>query len=151
MGYKPCGYLILVLMLSKNESMMLFTVLMAYRTYCCICLGANMWFFWKNRKNWPFWRHFYSSERMTNGFMMTKVCKSRWHNNLEKNGKNGCAKLICFVHTPIFPQFVPFFAHFRGRKIQMSKCLRLIPFPISQLSPLNEKSRSTYISVRARG
>ncbi len=60
---------------------------------------------------------------------------------LEENGKNGCAKLICFVHTPIFPLFCAFW----GRKIQISKCFRLIPFPISQLSPLNEKSRSTDI------
>ena len=151
MVFKTCGYLVLVPMLSKNESMMLFPVSMTYRTYCCICSGENVWFVWKNRENCPFWRHFCSSKKMTSGFMTTKICKSRWHNNFEKNGKNGCAKLICFVHTPIFPQFVPFFAHFRGRKIQISKCFRLIPFPISQLSPLNEKSWSTYIYVHARG
>ena len=31
----------------------------------------------------------------------------------------------------------------------MSRCLGLIPFPISQLSPINEKSSSTYIYMFA--
>ena len=65
--------------------------------------------------------------------------------------KKRLCKFKLYSAYPIFPQFVPIFAHFRGRKIQISKCLPAIPFSISQLSPLNEKSSSTHKYFHASG
>ena len=150
-GYKLPSYFILVLILVKNESTMFFTVFIPYQTYRRICSGANKWFFWKNVKNCPVWRHFYSTNIWTNGFIKSDVCKYRWHNNQRKNKKNGWGNSSYLKHTPIFPQFVPFFAHFLGQNIKMSIFFCLIPFPISQSFRLNIKSWSIYTYFHASG
>jgi len=150
MGYKPSGDFILVVNLVKNESTIFFTTLIPYLIYCCICSGQINDFFWKNKKNCPFWRHFYSTSIWTTGFIKPNVCKYRWHNNQRKTKKNGRGNSSYLKHTPIFPQFVPFFAHFPGRKIKMSTFFRLIPFSISQSFPLSIKSWSTYIYILSR-
>ena len=36
----------------------------SYQTYWRICLGANMWFFWKSRKTCTVWRHFWSTKKV---------------------------------------------------------------------------------------
>ena len=150
-GYKLPSYFILVLILVKNQSTMFFTIFIPYQTYRRICSGANKWFFWKNVKNCPFWRHFCNTNQWTDGFIKCNVCKYRWHNNQRKNEKNCGGNWNCLRHTPICPQFVPFFAHFQGRKIEKSNFFCLIPFSISQAFPLNIKSWSTYIFFQASG
>ena len=150
-GYKLPSYFILVLILVKNESTMFFTIFIPYQTYWRICSGQINDFFWKNKKNCPFWRHFCNTNKWTKCFIKCNVCKYRWHNNQRKNEKNGWGNLNYLRHTLIFPQFVPFFAHFPGLKIEMSKYFCLIPFSISQSFPLNIKSWSTYIYFHASG
>ena len=151
MGYKPRGDFILVVNLVKNESAMFFTIFIPYQTYWCICSGQIYDFFWKNKENCPFWRHFYSTRIWTTGFIMSNVCKYRWHNNLRKNEKNGRGNSTYLKHTPIFPQFVPLFAHIRGRKIKMSTFFHIIPFSISQSFPSSIKIWSTYTYFHASG
>ena len=65
--------------------------------------------------------------------------------------QNRCAKPIYLENTQILPQFSPFFGHFWARKIQMSKYLRLLPFPISQMFVSDEKSWSINVYFPASG
>ena len=102
MGYKLRGDFILVVNLVKNESTMFFTIFIPYQTNWRICLGQINDFFWKNKKNCPFWGHFYSTSIWTTGFIKPNVCKYGWSNS------------SYLKHTPIFPPICPLFCPFSG-------------------------------------
>ncbi len=115
-GYKLPSYFILVLILVKNQSTMFFTIFIPYQTYRRICSGANNWFFWKNAKNSPVWRHFRVQK------FVPPVSSSLMYANAGKTKKCGKPKKTAVAIEIIWdiPQFVlnlsPFLPIFRAGK-----------------------------------
>ena len=150
-GCKQFSYFTLVLILSKNEKMMLFAILTPYQTYWRICLKQISAVFSKKLENCPFWRHFGSTILGAHGFLKPNVWACWWHENWGKNEKKRSGNSSYVPHTHFFPQIVPLFAHFWGQKIEMSTFFPVIHCSISQWCPLSKKRWSTYNHFYASG